>query len=107
MEWESAVRERKLAVKAQIHADETFREGKIVPRVQTNEIVTCMRGKYGGLTRAFVSNQTFSSMLTITLFFIFLALSAYRNVETVSSTFVSAGLIQAIINVYEFPPRES
>ena len=41
------------------------------------------------------------------LFLILRARSAYRNVEIVSSKFVSAGDTQAIIKVCEFPPKES
>ena len=47
------------------------------------------------------------SWLTIGLFLILRARSAYLNVETVSSKFVSAGETQAIIKVCEFPPKES
>lgn len=50
---------------------------------------------------------TLTSLLMMGLFLIFLALSAYLNVDKVSSTLVSAGLTQAIIRVYELPPRES
>lgn len=47
------------------------------------------------------------SRLTIGLFLILRALSAYRSVLMVSSMFESAGLTQAIINVWLLPPKES
>lgn len=46
-------------------------------------------------------------MLTMGLFLILRALSAYRSVLMVSSIFESAGLTQAIIKVWLLPPRES
>ena len=53
------------------------------------------------------SSSFLGSLLTIGLFLIFLALSAYLRVEIVSSRLESAGETQAIINVWEFPPRLS
>lgn len=47
------------------------------------------------------------STLTIGLFLILRALSAYRSVLMVSSMFESAGLTHAIIKVWLLPPRES
>lgn len=47
------------------------------------------------------------SRLTIGLFLILRALSAYRSVLMVSSMFESAGLTQAIIKVWLLPPKES
>jgi hypothetical protein len=47
------------------------------------------------------------SLLTIGVFFIFIALLAYFKELRLSSTLLSAGLIQAIIYVLEFPPKQS
>lgn len=46
-------------------------------------------------------------MLTMGLFLILRALSAYRSVLMVSSMFESAGLTHAIISVWLLPPKES
>lgn len=53
------------------------------------------------------SSAAAGSRLTIGLFLICLARSAYRRVFKVSSKLLSAGLTQAIIIVLLFPPRES
>lgn len=47
------------------------------------------------------------SRFTTGLFFMFLALFAYRSVFMLSSRFTSAGLTQAIMTVRLLPPRES
>ena len=52
-------------------------------------------------------SATCGSRLTTGLFLIFRARSAYRNVPSVSSVLLSAGLIQAIISVWLLPPSES
>lgn len=49
----------------------------------------------------------FGSLLITGLFLMFLALDAYLSVFRVSSKLYSAGDIQAIIVVLEFPPNES
>ena len=49
----------------------------------------------------------FGSLLITGLFLMFLALEAYLSVLRVSSKLYSAGEIQAIIVVLEFPPKES
>lgn len=49
----------------------------------------------------------FGSLLITGLFLMFLAREAYLRVFKVSSKLYSAGEIQAIIVVLEFPPNES
>ena len=51
-------------------------------------------------------NALVGSLFIMGLFFIFLALEAYFIVFNVSSILLSAGEIQAIIYVFELPPKE-
>ena len=53
------------------------------------------------------SSADCGSLLTIGLFLICLALSAYLRVFRVSSMLESAGLMHASINVWLLPPRAS
>lgn len=65
----------------------------------SNNLCTCC-------FKRFIS-AALGSRLTIGLFLILRALSAYRSVLMVSSMFESAGLMQAIIKVWLLPPKES
>lgn len=47
------------------------------------------------------------SLLTIGLFFIFMAFDAYFKVFKLYSKFDYAGLTQAIMYVFELPPKQS
>lgn len=68
------------------------------PSIKAMDLTSCFRRSISAVC---------GSRLMTGLFLIFRALSAYRNVLRVSSMLMSAGLAQAIITVWLFPPRES